>query len=90
MGETAKQRAVKQATRFVAEVDAAELAVRLIERGIKLQRPPGVSGAEAWKDFEQAAADGRIPAYIVRDFEAMAQIAITYFGQCIARLQRPN
>lgn len=33
---------------------------------------------------------GTVPEYIVRDFEAMAHIAIAYFGECLDKLQRRN
>ena len=83
--------AVKErATGFIAEIDPAELAVRLIERGCKMKRPDGQTGLAAWEQFEQAARSGLVPEYIVRDFEAMAHIAIAYFGECIDKLQRRN
>ena len=78
-----------RAKSFIAEIDQSELAVRLIERGCKMKRPAGLSGAAAWADVEKSAAEGAIPEYIVRDFEAMAIIAIEYFGECIERGQRP-
>lgn len=80
----------KHAQSFVAEIDPQELAVRLIERGCKMKRPPGTSGRQAWAQFEASAAAGKIPEYIVRDFEAMAHIAIAYFGECVANLQRAD
>lgn len=80
----------KRATGFVAEIDVSELAVRLIERGCHMQRPKTQTGDEAWKEFEAAAADGRIPAYIVEDFKAMAHIAVEYFRECLAQSQRRN
>ena len=83
--------AVKErATGFIAEIDPAELAVRLIERGCHMKRKAGTTGIEAWKQLEEASAAGTVPEYIVRDFEAMAHIAIAYFGECIDKLQRRN
>lgn len=87
---TSANRAKRQANKFVAEIDPAELAVRLIERGCHMKRPTGLSGSAAWDQFEKSAKAGKIPEYIVRDFEAMAHIAIAYFGECIETLQRPN
>ena len=75
---------------FVAEIDAAELAVRLIERGCHMKRPAGLSGHDALQTFEQAASAGQVPEYIVRDFKAMANIAIAYFSECIAKGQKPS
>lgn len=75
---------------LVTEIDAAELAVRLIERGCHMKRPPGLTGAAAWAQFEQSVQAGKVPGYIVRDFEAMAHIAIAYFGECIDALQQQN
>lgn len=87
-GNTGKAKTIAAA--FVAEIDQAELAVRLIERGCHMKRPPRTSGQEAWDQFEAAAADGSVPAYIVEDFFAMAGIAIAYFGECVAKGQRPS
>jgi hypothetical protein len=76
--------------KLVTEIDAAELAVRLIERGCHMKRPAGLTGQAAWRQFEESVAAGKVPEYIVRDFEAMAHIAIAYFGECINGLQRQN
>lgn len=82
--------AQKHAQSFVAEIDPYELAVRLIERGCKIKRPLGLSGREAWAQFEASSASGQIPEYILRDFEAMAHIAIGYLGECVVSLQRTD
>lgn len=75
---------------FIAEIDQAELAVRLIERGCHIKRPFGLPAREAIDQFRAAANNGEIPAYILDDFEAMAVIAIEYFRECIASGKRPN
>lgn len=80
----------ERANGFIAEIDPSELAVRLIERGCHMKRPDGLTGPAAWKQIEQSAISGNVPEYIVRDFEAMAHIAIVYFGECIDALQRRN
>ena len=80
----------KKAASFVSEIDPAELATRLIERGCHMKRPLGMTGRAAWKSFEQSAADGRVPEYIVRDFEAMAFLAIEYFREVISNGQHSN
>ena len=78
------------AASFVAEIDPTELAVRLIERGCHMKRPVGLSGRDAWQSFEASVARGAVPEYILRDFEAMAHIAIAYFGECIAKGRKPS
>lgn len=75
---------------LIAEIDALELAVRLIERGCHMKRPAGLTGKEAWQQFEASSAAGKIPEYIIRDFEAMAHIAIQYVAECANKLQRVN
>lgn len=90
MSENGRTKAIKAAGRFIAEIDQAELAIRLIERGCHMRRPMGLSGHDAWKQFEKSAAAGEVPEYIIRDFEAMAHIAIAYFSECIEKLQKPN
>jgi hypothetical protein len=82
--------AKNRATGYIAEIDPAELTVRLIECGCKMKRPEGHTGRAAWEQFEQAARAGTVPEYIIKDFEAMAHIAIAYFGECIDALQRRN
>ncbi len=80
--------AKERAKSLITEIDAAELAVRLIERGCHMKRPPGLTGAAAWAQFEQSVQAGKVPEYIVKDFKAMAHIAIAYFGECIDALQQ--
>lgn len=82
--------AKERAKGLITEIDPAELAVRLVERGCHMKRPAGLTGRAAWEQFEQAAAAGKVPEYIIRDFEAMAHIAIAYFGECIDAIQRRN
>ncbi len=80
----------KISTKYITEIDQHELAVRLIEIGCHMKRPPGTSGGAAWETFRQSADKGEIPAYIVDDFEAMAVAAIEYFRERIAALQEPH
>lgn len=84
--DTAKERAKG----LIAEIDPAELAVRLIERGCHMKRPNGLTGRAAWEQFEKSARSGAVPEYIIRDFEAMAHIAIAYLSECVDALQRRN
>jgi hypothetical protein len=68
---------------IIAEIDHAELTVRLLEVGIKLTRPPGQSAAQAMRHIHEMVNKGQVPAYIVADFEAMATAAMTYVQDCL-------
>lgn len=85
-----KGEAKAKVTALIGEIDLAELAVRLIERGCHMKRQPGMAGSDAWQEIRKAAEEGLVPAYIVDDFEAMALIAISYFGECLAAARQPN
>lgn len=63
---------------IIAEIDHAELTVRLLEVGIKLKRPMGQSAAEAMSHIHEMVSRGEVPAYIVKDFEDMATAAMAY------------
>ena len=79
----------KQAvSKLVAEIDHAELTIRLLEIGVQLARPKGQSGAEALKELRRMAARGEVPAYIVDDFECMARTAMEYIAECINQAGR--
>lgn len=80
-------RAKKAALIGITEINHAELAVRLIEIGCHMRRPVGMTGEEALLHHRQAAVDGKVPAYIVKDFEDMATAAVAYFGECITKMQ---
>lgn len=64
-------------------LDEEELFLRLMEIGIKARRRPGASNAELVADFDAAAANGEIPAYIIADFRAMSRAACAYFAECV-------
>jgi hypothetical protein len=74
----------------VSTIDQAELTIRLLEIGCKLKRPADRSGQQALADVREQVASGRVPQYIVDDFEAMALAAIEYFGECISSAQKIN
>jgi len=80
----------KKVLALVAELDADELATRLIEIGCHMKRPMGLKGKEAMDAFRKRADKGQIPTYIVRDFEAMAHVAIKYMGECVQNASKPN
>lgn len=73
--------------KLIAEIDAAELTIRLLEIGIRLKRPPGKTAEQIMETVHLSATDGRVPADIVGDFERMATAAIMYFGECCANLR---
>ena len=77
----------KTAARAVAEIDHAELTIRLLEIGVGLRRPIGMTGAEALHDVKHTVNSGKIPAYIVADFEKMAVAAMTYLAECINNMK---
>lgn len=78
----------KRTLALVTEIDQAELAVRLMERGIGMRRagdtrPPREIIAEAQATWPS----GMVVSF---PFADMARIAIEYFGECIERGQRPS
>ena len=73
---------------FVAEIDAHELALRIMIRALGM-RPSAKNTKSAAELLSDAEADwpdeaGKFPFY------DMAQIAIKYFGECISKGQRPS
>lgn len=68
---------------FVAEIDHAELTVRLLEIGCQLKRREGQSAAQIMKDVWAQAERGQIPEKVVGDFERMAEAAILYVAEQI-------
>lgn len=84
------EQARNHAATLVGEIDHAELAVRLIEIGCHMKRPAGATGIEALGQFRQSAAEGKIPAYIVKDFEDMATASIKYFGEIVSEMKQTN
>lgn len=72
---------------FIAEIDQAELAVRLMEIGIGLKRngdPRTPSQIIAASKMTWPAELGTFP------FDRMATASIEYFRECINRGQRPS
>lgn len=69
----------------VTEMDADELAVRMIEIGCKMRRPFGATGRQAMQEFRRSADAGLIPSYIIKDFEDMAVAAIKYLAECVSK-----
>jgi hypothetical protein len=78
----------RRKTAFIAELDEAELALRLMECGCAMRRPSGSTrpvrelldeAAEAWP-----SGAGQFP------FGRMARLAIEYFQECINKGQRPS
>lgn len=84
--------AKKAAHALVAEIDEAELAVRLAEIAIELKRPPGKTAQECMDDLKfKAGMSGQPEAMkVVYDMQKMARAAIMYFGECVNRGVRPS
>jgi hypothetical protein len=70
------------------ELDPMELTVILLEIGIKLNRPRGRTAAQIMEAIKGQVARGEIPAYIIADFEAMAEASIMYLRDRINAMER--
>lgn len=70
---------------FVAEIDPAELAVRLMEIGIGLKRGGDSRSAREIIAHHKTIWPKEAGPY---PFVTMAEAALTYFGECIAKGQR--
>jgi hypothetical protein len=71
---------------FIAEMNADELALRLMAIGIGLRPPPGTNATTALDEAERAwprDPSGSFP------FRRMAHAAISYLGECVENGQRP-
>ena len=76
-----------RATAFVAEIDADELAFRLMQIGIGMKAPPGTNPTDALDEAERnwpPDPSGSFP------FRRMAHAAIRYFGECAQNGHRPS
>lgn len=71
----------KVAAKFVAPIDAMELAVRLAEALNGMKRPPGATAAESFFTIEKESADAYMRA---------ATAAMDYWRECINEMQRAN
>ena len=80
--------ATRRKTAFIAELDEAELALRLMECGCAMRRPLGSeqSSLELLDDAARSwpRAAGQFP------FGRMARLAIEYFQECVNKGQRPS
>ncbi len=79
--------AKKHALRGIAEIDRDELTTRLLEIGCQMKRPAGQSGREAMANTRALVDAGKIPDYIVADFEKMADCAVRYLTECINNMK---
>lgn len=77
----------RRALAFVAEIDEAELAVRLMETAIGLKRPSHETrpAREILKDAKDHLGDD--DAF---RFELMARRAILYFRECVEQGKQPS
>jgi hypothetical protein len=71
----------------IAEIDPDELAVRLLEIGTDLKRPAGVPARDILARRREVSARDGEAAEVMADFERMAEAAILYFGECIAKMR---
>lgn len=68
-------------TRAIAEIDPAELAVRIVESSSNLKRPPGKTARECLGD---------LPAKDREDVMRAANAAMEYWRECIQKMQRAS
>ena len=80
-------KAKKKAFSFVAQIDEAELAVRLMEVAIGLRRPPTETRPPEMILHEAKAS---LPQEDAFQFDKMARRAIEYFRECVEQGQKTN
>lgn len=73
--------------KLIAEIDAAELTIRLLEIGISMKRPRGQTAEQVLAQVRRWTTDDALKASIIADFERMSLAAIEYFGECCANLR---
>ena len=61
-------------TKFIAEIDEAEMAVRIAEAMLKMKRPPGLSAQ---------AALASMPDGEEENFARAARAAMLYLQECV-------
>jgi hypothetical protein len=62
---------------LAAEIDPAELTLRIAEACCGMRRPPGMEPKEALAQLRQSQPD------IVAGFDKAAALAVAYFVECI-------
>ncbi len=67
--------------KYVAEINEAELAIRMAEAAIGMKRPPGKSTQECLDSF---------PADWGEAFGRAAKAAMTYWAECIDVANQPS
>ncbi len=77
----------RHAYSFVAEIDEAELGLRLMECGCQMKRPKNAAPAA---QLLSEAADGWPTEAGPFPFGRMARLAIEYFNECIKKGQTPS
>lgn len=65
----------------IAAIDEGELAIRMAEAAIGIQRPPGKTTAEVLDSF---------PADWGEAFHRAARAAMDYWRECLETAQRPS
>ena len=64
----------------VAEIDEAELLVRMIEAAMGRKRPPGMTALEALSHFRE---HGDISEKVFDSLRQMAEAAMSYVDECV-------
>jgi hypothetical protein len=72
---------------FIAELNADELALRLMQIGIGMTAPPGTNATKALDEAERTWPRGMVTAF---PFRRMAHASLEYFRECIEKGQRPS
>jgi hypothetical protein len=80
-------KAKSRALALIAEIDAAELGVRLMEVAIGLKRPQSDTRPAAMILHEAKSSLSNESCFA---FDRMAKVAIEYFNECIEKAQRPS
>lgn len=66
---------------LVAEIDPAEMAVRMCEASYGLKRPDGSSGREALDAMDEDCREGWLRA---------ADAGLRYINECLKKAQQPS
>lgn len=74
----------------IAEIEQAELTVRLLEIGIDLKRPEGKSAGDILDEAYASCANDPIKMKILNDFQKMAATSIVFVAQAISDAKAVN
>lgn len=68
-------------TKYIAAIDEGELAIRMAEAAMGVERPPGLTTAEVLDSFPADWGDA---------FRCAARAAVNYWQECIGKADRTN